>query len=196
VTDAHGADQLGHRQRPGLEQAGTALTPTWPREHPQWCHADRDWLAALGPVSPRPAQPRGAGDPPKCDGPAIRAHERAGSDCRRAPEIRGAVGDLRPEVPARARPTARRPARTTVAIRAGAARLDTHDQWLVGGARRRPELSHRGERQRSEGLSHGGEGRRSGELSHRGGDRRGVTRRRRRPDPAAQGRAGGNGART
>jgi len=65
-----------------------------------------DWLAALSPVTPRLAQPRGAGDPPHCDGPAIRAHERAGSDRRRAPEIHGADGDLRTAAPARARPTA------------------------------------------------------------------------------------------
>jgi hypothetical protein len=156
VTDAHSADQLGHRPRPGLEQAGTARTPTWPREHQQWCHADRDWLAALGPVSSGPAQPRGAGDPPQCDGPAIRAHERACSDCRRAPEIHGAVGDLRPEVPARARPTARRRGRQwrygpAIQHPCRAARLVTHDQWLVGGARRRPELSHSGEKQRGGG---------------------------------------------
>ncbi len=60
--------------------------------------------------------------------------------------------------------------------RSVAARLDTHDQWLVGGARRRQELSHRGERHCSEELSHGSEGRRSEELSHRGGDRRSLTR--------------------
>ncbi len=63
-------------------------------------------MAALSPVTPGLAQPRGAGGPPHCDGPADRAHERAGSDRRRAPEIHGAVGDPRPAAPARARPTA------------------------------------------------------------------------------------------
>jgi hypothetical protein len=79
------------------------------------------------------------------------------------------------------------PARTAVAIRAGdparrqAARLDIHGQWLVGSARRRPELSHRGERRRSEEMSHRGEGRRSVTL--------GV-------EEAAQGRTGEGSART
>ncbi len=50
VTDAHGADQLGHLPRPGFEQASTARNPTWPREPPQWCYADRDWMTALGPT--------------------------------------------------------------------------------------------------------------------------------------------------
>jgi hypothetical protein len=63
-------------------------------------------VAALSPVTPRLAQPRGAGGPPHCDGPAIRAHERASSDRRQAPEIHSAVGDPRPAAPARARPTA------------------------------------------------------------------------------------------
>ena len=109
-----------------------------------------DWLAALSPVTPRLAQPRGAGDPPHCDGPAIRAHERAGSDRRRAPEktVQTAI-HARQHQP---EPAPLHPARTTVAIRAGdlarryAARLDTRGLWQVGDARRRPELSHRGER--------------------------------------------------
>jgi hypothetical protein len=102
-----------------------------------------DWLAALSPVTPRLAQPRGAGDPPHCDGPAIRAHERAGSDRRRAPEktVQTAIHVRQP----RPEPAPLHPTRTTVAIRAGdpahqhAARLDTHDQWQLGTARRRPE---------------------------------------------------------
>jgi len=65
-----------------------------------------DRVAALGPVTPGLAQPRGAGDPPHCGGPAIRAQQRAGSDRRRAPESHGADGDPRPAAPARARPTA------------------------------------------------------------------------------------------
>ncbi len=67
------------------------------------------------------------------------------------------------------------PTRTTVTIRAGdlarryAARLDTHGQWLVGNARRRPEKSHRGEMHRGAGLSLRGDERRSEVLTRGAG---------------------------
>jgi hypothetical protein len=107
-------------------------------------------MAALGPVTPRPAQPRDAGDPPHdhCDSPAIRARERAGSTGRRPSRYTVLSTDLPPAVPARARPTARRCRRQwqygSAIQHAGkhcqAARLDTHGQWLVGTARRRPDV--------------------------------------------------------
>ncbi len=93
------------------------------------------------------------------------------------------------------------PAGTTVATRAGdlarwyAARLDTHDQWLVGIARRRPEKSLKGEMHRGVGISHWGGERRSEEMAgaarpSQPGLGRGGCR-----GPPARGRAGAGGAR-
>ncbi len=178
MTDAHGADQLGHRPRPSTGQAGTPRTSTWPREQPQWCLADGRLVGRAqsgDPETSAAARRWRSATLPGCDGPAIRAHERAGSDRRRAPEIHGAAGDPRPAAPARARPTAPNEDDSGDTGRRSStpARSPTgHPRPMASGrcptpARVEPQ---------GRGLSHRGEGHRSEELSHRGGDRRSLTR--------------------